>query len=289
MLYTHARAHKHTDTTTTTTTTRARSDARPNARARTIVLLIPLAPTCPRRTCFFPLGHSCPPSPLLPTYAGRSFSRSHSSLLLFFSVTPLSLSHRRHWRCLRTPQRLATFHPRSDAAGTKARSLITRRGLRSLARDFPSKSSPFSNAYSRCRNVPAICETRAAFSCRENRDSTSGADCRGSVEPTRTLLHRHAPVLRAADSAETSHGTPRSVCIRCTPFAIRYVSLAHFPSSTPAKPSRVYASKTILMNAPAGLMKIADFFASADFETKRRYPTQRDVTGRDQCSTVQGS
>lgn len=59
-------------------------------------------------------------------------------------------------------------------------------------------------------------------------------DCRGSVGPTRTLLHRHAPVFRAADSAETSHGISPSPCTRCTSFAIRYgyANLASSPSST---------------------------------------------------------
>lgn len=132
---------------------------------------------------------------------------------------------------------------------------------------------------------------RTAFSCRGS-DSTSGADYRGSVEPTRTLLHRHAPVFRAADSAETSHGTPRSVHplypirdpLREPPRLLSFSTLPYTPR--PVKPSRfrVHASEMIAMDAVglatpltgtvandiASDMNIAAFFANR-FQAKRWY------------------
>lgn len=176
---THARAREHTHAYARTAANRAR------ARERS-VLPVPLAPILPlslSRTL-------CPPSPPPLLY--------HHSLA--FSFNPPSL--------LSSPSSL----PRSDAAGTKGRSLVNARprpscGSRSSKRVLPP-SFAFAVIFTFSLGV-LLLPRRCVFGVPRRRLCPRYRLSWCRVEPTRSLLHRHAPVFRAADSAATSHGAPR--------------------------------------------------------------------------------
>lgn len=232
----HARAYArgHTAHRHPRANTRA-NQTRPNARARartpTIVLFIPLVSTLPQRLllprsyvllrylhhhrCYHCHHHHHHLPALFLAYSFLPFpplffsvSLLRPSFALFLSLararpSPLALS----LHLLGTVRR-STFHPRS----TKGRSLTDPEALARVSHVVPyfRRVHPSRRFLARVLRTPQGSSTLCVLSCRES-------------DSPRRLLHRHAPVLRAADSAETSQRgkLPRSHA-RYTSFAISY-------------------------------------------------------------------
>lgn len=210
-------AHRHTRLT------HAKSDAveRTRAHTGTIVLFIPLASTLPQLPRSFSLeamssfATSTTTTTTTTYHCSLSPTLSSPSIFLRLSLSTLlrPLPRTVVVGAVPAPPRRArrsTSHPRSNAAGTKGRSLVTAGPRPSLSRVFLTSAlstSPPSNSRARTTypRVPLRC---AYFVPRKRLSSVpTVAISRTDANP---LLHRHAPIFRAADSAETSHRAPRS-------------------------------------------------------------------------------
>lgn len=202
----HARAYAHGHAAQVHALTHAKSDAR--ARAQTIVLFIPLVLTLPQRPRSFFL--EAVSSFATSTTYHRSLSPTLSSPSIFLRLS-LSTLLRPLSRTVAAgavpapPQRIqrSTSQPRSNRHEGSLSGKRQARGL-SLSREF------LTSALSHVLRTPGVPLLHYAYSsCRES-VPLLGADCRDQSSRRGPLLHRHAPVFRAADSTETSHGAPRS-------------------------------------------------------------------------------
>lgn len=159
-------------------------------------------------------------------------------------------------------------------------------------------------------------------SCRESDSPSVPTVAISRADVNQPLLHRHAPVFRAADSAETSHGAPRSTPAIPHSRSATRTNLPRHSVDHPVKPRFRVRAETGGATIPRGRFELAggiemtfaittaneiindgganrDFFLSFFFpclSRMRTFPKQlprltryhQDDTGRDQCS-VQGS
>lgn len=142
----------------------------------------------------------------------HSFFPFYFSPSLSFDPPSPSPSHRRRWCCPCTPSTCPTFDVSpSEQRGRHEGSLAGngRPEAFALARvphvgTLDESTLELSRAY----YVPPGSSTLAYFVPRKRLSSVpTVAISRTDANP---LLHRHAPIFRAADSAETSHRAPRS-------------------------------------------------------------------------------